>query len=73
MLVDPLRGGQVDGYSSYVPPYTYRTAARNLDNIESLIVDAGKLWKLRLADGRRVFRFSITSSGFCWTRSSIFS
>ena len=43
VLVDRLDAGKAIGCDVLVPPFTYRSTARSLDEIETLIIDAAKL------------------------------
>lgn len=46
VLVDHLSAGQVAGCPALVPPYTYRSTARSLTEVEVLKIDALGLRKL---------------------------
>ena len=50
VLVDCLDAGKVIGCDVLVPPFTYRSTARSLDEIEVLIIDSAKFRALMQED-----------------------
>ena len=52
VLVDRLGVGKAIGCDALVPPFTYRSTALSLDEIETLIIDAAKFRALMQKDCR---------------------